>query len=401
MAVIYDESKVPKLQLKNISAIKKIEETKHGKKSAAYQIIKELGDLDMSDIAIYAAMYLAGIKQKPTWTVDELKDQLTRKDFVDDKLLPLLEKSDKFQSLPEAEKKKKAYEVAQSIADSEAEIIQIVNEHITANSSKTQTTLAHQLTPGQLRQMTAMLTKIITTLGKMYRSEEPELATLIASMVWYTDSKKTTNLWFNTLLRDIAAMIGLALKDIKDAKREKEISEKEFATLNSLQKQFEVYQRELNEYEGMNILWPESEKDIKGITGIKQYMAEVEVYRNKAKAIINQYAKRKDRLMGVKSDEDEENVALEAKGWDDTKVQALVRRTVREAYKNIAVADATEKAAFVNAKAEELLKTQRGLGTFLSQNSYDPEGELAGLLGRAVNSVNTMKGRPTENMEEI
>ena len=53
------------------------------------------------------------------------------------------------------------------------------------------------------------------------------------------------------------------------------------------------------------------------------------------------------------------------------------------------------------AKAEELLKTQRGLGTFLSHNSYDPEGELAGLLGRAVNSVNTMKGRPTEDMEEI
>ena len=398
MAVTYNEAKIPKINLKNIGSIKKEQEQKWGKKSAAYQVIRELEELNMSDIAIYAGMYLASIKQKPVWTIEDLKDILVRKDFIDDKLLPLLNRTKKFQSLPEPEKKAKALLIAQGIADGEAEVIQIVNTHLTANSKDV--TLANQLTPGQLRQLLNMLNKIVDILNKIYDKNEPEIVNLMKSIIWYTDSKNTTNVWFNTLLRDFSGIVGLAIRDIKDMKRDKGISEKEFAVLNSLQKQFEGFSNELNEFEKLNVLWPESENDIKGLTGLKQYIAEVEAYRVKAKQVIDQYIKRKDKLMNVRSEDEEDNIAIQTAGWSDEKINAMIKKIIKDNYNLLAAADLAERAAFINEKSAELLNTQRGLNTYMSKTSHDPESVLAGMFGKMIVNPNVFMGRP-ENQEEI
>lgn len=402
MAVFYNEASIPKIKLQNIKGIKRQEDVKHGKKSAAYSIIKEFSELNMSDIAIYAAIYLSKIKQKPLWTVDELKDQLTRKDFIEESLLPLLEKSEKFQSLPEPDKKAKALLIAQSIADSEAEVVRIVNEHISVTGSSQDNTLAHQLTPGQLRQLLATITKIVGLIKKLYADGE-EFKEIMASMTWYTDSKNTTNAWFATLLTDLSGTIGITLRDIKDMKQDSDVTEKEFATLNSLQKQFEGFNSDLTEYQNMNILWPESENDIKGLTGLNQYFKELEAYRAKAKTIINQYVKRKDKLMNIMSDDEADNVAIEAQGWNDEKLSALIRKTLKDNYEALVVADIKERADFMNIKAEELLANQKGLRSFMAKDSYDPESELAGLLAKAAKDPNIFKGRKQniENQEEF
>jgi 3-methyladenine DNA glycosylase AlkC len=400
MTVIYNEANVPKLKLGSIKNIVNAENKKWGKKSAAYQVIKEFTDLNMSDIAIYAAIYLSRIKQKPMWTLDDLVDQLTRKDFVDENLVHFLEKSPKFEGLDDSEKKEKALLIAQSIADSEADIINIVNEHIMASSAQTNRTLAHQLTPGQLKQMLTVITKIISTLQKMY-GDDKEITKLVDSIVWYTDSKKSTSVWFNTFLRDLGAHLGLALRDIRDMKKEKGTSEKEFAILNSLQKQFEGYQVDFNEYEAMNILWPESENDIKGISGLKQYFVEIEAYRTKAKTIITKYMKMKDKLMKVESEDEEDNVAIKASEWSDIRVKMLVKKTIKDNYNELLTADLEDRSNFVNKKAAELLQTRKGLEAFMSQNNHDPESELAGLLAKAIVNPNTNKGRPADVKEEI
>ena len=66
MGIVFEAAgsgKPQKVKLADIKQVLKKEESKHGKKSADYQLIGELGKLGLSDIAIYAGMYLARRKQ--------------------------------------------------------------------------------------------------------------------------------------------------------------------------------------------------------------------------------------------------------------------------------------------------------------------------------------------------
>jgi len=393
--IIFNEGNVPRVKLDNIGAIKKVEEKKHGRKSISYQLIQEFEELDFSDIAIYAAIYLASMKQKPYWTLEDLKDQLTNKTFIDEKLVPFLSKSKKFDKMKPVDKKKKAYEIAQNIVDNESEIIQTVNTYLVANSKNI--TLAHQLSKSQITQLLKIFTDVINTLKKIYDENDKEVTKLVNSIIWYTDSKNTTSSWLNVFIKDLSSTIVMTLQEIKNMKKEKGISEKEFALLNSLQKAFETYNSDLNEFHDLNILWPESDSDIKGLTGLKQYFNSLEKYRSEAKKIINQYIKRKDKLLNVSSDDEEENDQILDAAWK-VKFDGVIRKAAKEVADAYRKTDITERSDVLIKKAKELLSSEKGLKKHMESFTYDPESELVKILTGAVENINILRGRP-ENEE--
>ena len=399
MAIYFETTNLKKMKIPTIKDTLKREEKKHGKKSVDYTIIKELGDLELSDIAIYAGMFLAKRKQKPYYTISDLKHLLTDRDFIDDELIPLLDKSDKFDKLPTQKKKTAAIELAQNIIDNEAEVIQIVNNYLLAQS--TDVTFAHQLSVKQLNELFNIIKNVIETMKTIYDEDDRELKILLNSISWFTDSQKTTSSWLNELLKDVSGAIRLSLRDVKEMKQEGGLSEKEVAALNSLKVKLENFEQELNRFLSANILWPESEHDIDGLKDLRKYITDLEKYRVKAKSVIDQYRKRKDKLIDVKSEDDEDNEILAATGWDDTKLNALIRQTIKDIYDEVISADAIEKQEIVNNKAKELLQTQKGLEKYLSNETYDPEGEIAGLLAKAIADPNIQKGRPKKEEGNI
>ena len=387
-----DTMKVP-----NIDSVIQTETKKHGKKSAAFTLINELGQLDLNDIAIYAGMYLAGLLKKPYWTIDEIKDQLTRGDFVDEKLMPLLTASSaKFKNMDEKTKKAKAMEIAQSIIDNESETVTTVNEFLMANSKSS--TLAHQLTKGQLGRLVELLTKVVDRLGRMYGEDEPDVQALVNGLTWNPDNKETTSAWLNAQIKEIDAACGVAVKDLKDMVKG-ERDDKRRATIISATKVFEGFMKELGTYESMGLLWPESDTPIDGLKGIAKYVRGLESEREQAKEIIDQYEKRKELISQLASEDEEENAALSAAGWSDEKVQTIVNKEAKAWASGAGekLFDEIERSKQAQSLAAEMLKKHRGLEEYIiSQDHPDPESELAGIIGKRMASADLMRGRPNK-----
>ena len=149
---------------------------------------------------------------------------------------------------------------------------------------------------------------------------------------------------------------------------------------------------ELNKFVGQMILWPESEHVLTGLHGLKKYFNELEKYRTEAKEVIDLYKKRKDKLIEVRSEDDEENLAIEAKDWSDEKLLAVIRQSAKDIADITRGAEFTERNDIIHDKVLELIQIP-GLYSFVSKMSGDPESELAGRLGKALNSPDLMKGR--------
>ena len=387
-----DTMKVP-----NIDSVIKTETKKHGKKSAAFTLINELGQLNLNDVAIYAGMYLAGLLKKPYWTIDEIKDQLTRGDFVDEKLLPLLNASSKkFKNMDEKTKKAKAMTIAQSIIDNESDTVTTVNEYLMANSKSS--TLAHQLTKGQLGRLTELLNKIVDRLGRMYGEDEPDVQALIDGLSWDPGQKETTSAWLNAQIKEISAACGVAVRDLKDMTKG-ERDEKRRATIISATKVFEGFMKELGTYETMGLLWPESDIPIDGLKGIAKYVRGLEAERESALEIIAQYEKRKAIISELASEDEEENTALSAAGWSDAKVQALINKEAKAWASGAGekLFDELERSKQAQSLAANILKRHRGLEAYInSQDHPDAESELTGLIGKRMASADLMRGRPNK-----
>lgn len=397
MAIYFETNNLKKMKIPTIKDVLKKEETKHGKKSADYSIIKELGELKLSDVAIYAGMYLAKRKQKPYYTVSDLKHILTEKDFIDDELIPLLDRESKFNKLDSVRKKSKALILAQNVIDNEAEVIQMVNNHLLAQSKDV--TLAHQMSVKQLNEMYNIIKNVVDTMQTIYDEDDRELVNLMQSLNWKKAGEKSTTYFLNTVIRDVSSAIGLSLRDMKEMKQEGGLSEREVAALNSLKLRLEDNNKELNKFESINILWPESENDIEGLPGIRKYLIEIERYRLKAKSVIDQYKKRKDKLINVKSEDDEDNELIEMSNWNFEKVHALARQSIKDLYETVVRADVEERQEMIFKLAKDLLEEHKGLEKFLSQDSYDPEGELVGILTKIARDPNITKGRKKGDVE--
>lgn len=402
MGIVFEAAgsgKPQKVKLADIKQVLKKEESKHGKKSADYQLIGELGKLGLSDIAIYAGMYLARRKQKPYWTLDELKDQLTRRDFVDEKLRPMLDKTWKgFRGMTEQRKKEKALEVALSVIENESETIRTVNEHIAAQG--TNSTLAHQLSKGQLSKFAESLSSAVSKITRMYGADDPDVAALVESIEWDPDSDKTTSAWLNGVVKAVGGALGVAARDLKEMKKGAE-SEKRAAAVNSAMKSVESSRAELDEYDKMGILWPESDAPIKGVAGVASYVRKLESQRAAAMEIIGQYERRKDAILDLASSDADEDAALAGAKWSAEKVATLVSRMARRWANDEGGArayDDAERASAAQALAKEALR-RRGLAEFLSKDHPDPEGELAGMFGARLSSPDLLKGRPEGAVE--
>jgi len=394
---IYFEIGMKDVKLGNIKDIQKKEDAKHGKKNISSQIIKEFGALNMSDIAMYCAMYLSEHNVKPYYTVQDLQEALTTRAFIDENLIPFLDKSDAMQKLPPAEKKRMALKIAMNIVDNERETIRIVNDYLAAQSSNK--VMAHQMSPKQIKELyniieesVNMIEKIEGFTKKVFDESSDTYAKLLDEFYWTPDSLQTTSVWLNTLVKSVSAGLVLAMRDIKNIKDVQGLSEKQIASLNKHNITIKSLNSELNKFVGQMILWPESEHVLTGLHGLKKYFNEMEKYRKEAKEVIDLYKKRKDKLIDVRSEDDEENLAIEAKDWSDEKLLAVIRQSAKDIADITRGAEFTERNDIIHDKVLELIQIP-GLYSFVSKMSGDPESELAGRLGKALNSPDLMKGR--------
>ena len=400
------EANDKKIQLSNIQKVLDREEGKRGRKTAEYSVIKSLQDRDMTDIAIYVGMALTKVKLKPKWTVDDVVNLLDSKNFISNKLVPMLSKEylkDADVTIPQM--KTIAIQIQENVIKNEKETIDYVRNSIKTTKKDKNSILAHQLTRQQL---TNLRNCIVIALRILKESTEDFKAEDYLNHIVSDDNLQTTYTFMNklmggnfkassrSLLNEITVVLN-SLIDVKDSGEVKNMAGKKKLTkwIKDLNKIKKVFDRTIEK----TIIWPETEKSIDSEKSLLRYFKQLEIDREKAQKIIARYKKLKAKQTHVSTGDkakDEENASSE---WSDEKVNKVVNTLAKELSrdKQFSLREPDEIVSESDKIAQELVDSFPGLQKFLEKDHPDYIGELSSIIASRLQSKNLNMGRPIKD----
>ena len=307
-------------------------------------------EVTYNDVAIYTAIVLAKLKQKPLWTLDEIRDTITSKKFMQEHYVDLVAETD---GMTDAKKQAKARELANWIATRHGEFVQVANSHIAASiQKKGKAFVASQYSVDELNDIFAAIKKLSARYGKSV-------------------GKDTAYLAMQRLLAELS-------KEYVAEKAGGGEIPKDVASAGEL----------ISKVSGKRVVWAEPPFDISSANGLERYRAWNVNQRSKLVAAMGYLSKRR-KVVG-------ELLKGDSAGSYDVRTLIGSRPEVQELAKAAGgMQDSSELANLINAMAAKLAKTEEIVGHPDIADHDDPESEIAGILTYVIRNPSAYREKRT------
>lgn len=380
------------------------EESKgRGKKSLAYNLIKQIREQQLGDIAVYVGIKLANMSINPKWTADEVLQVINSKNFIDKEFVPFLSQ-EYFNDVEMSDKEMKdvASKIKDNILKNEKETVKSVYELTSARKKDTNVIFAHQLSTKQLQNIQNSIIACLKVFAGCLKEYK------VTNYLNYDiEGKESTYIFFTNLMfgdGSLSNEIVMLLQKLGEIKEKGTVTspkgKKKLDTwLKNLTKAKEVF----GKISQRKILWPEADKNINSEDSLKTYFIQIEAERPKALEILQRYKKRIAKNQNdIPTGDDEVDENVMSKEWSDEKVTGLINTTVKALLKGKEVYFNTpdEMIQKANEIAEQLCAENKGLAKYIKDQQHpDYIGELASMIASRIHSNKALMGRPSK--EEV
>lgn len=373
------------IKLENIDSIIKRESKKHGKKSIEYQVIQELKNEKLNDIAIYVGIALSKIMQKPKWNVEDITNLFNSKQFISKKFIPILDKVIK-KKVSEEELKKIALEIKNDILNNEKETLDQIRNTLNSMSTKKKITLAHELKKDDIIKIKNVIIDTINILSKLM----PDDFKIENILNYSTNSSQPIYNFINQLVlggqTSLLNEIEIAITELNNLiNTNPEYKNKLIKYIIRLKNN----KAQLERIHSLNILWPELDVNINSINDLEKYFNKIESDRERGQKVINTYKMKIKKPKTVDKIEEE----FTYKTFKQF-LRKIAKQFVHD--NDVKIFDGKELTQALDKVSEKILKEMKNVKQFLKQDSYDPQSELTGLLAKEIKSGNFERGRPTK-----
>lgn len=356
-----------------------------GRKPADLSLVNKLKEKNMNDIAIYVAIFLS--KQSTNkWSIDDIENVLENKNFIDETLIPLLEKENKQTlNLTEEQKKELAYKIQTNILQNEKDTIEMIGSYINERRNKN-TIFLHQLSPEQLNTIFNLIKDCLMIFERILSDYD------VNNFLNYdVESGELTYAFMNNLINvSLSTEILNVLEELTDLTTSGELTETGIQKANDYIKKLKKAQNIFNKLGERTIIWIQSDNSINNINDLELYFNQIEDERSKASKVINKYKKIKDTDI-ILSAKDNKEV------WDFEKLNEYIKKEARKKAQELNVNTITndELINLSDEMAQDIIRKNPGVKEYLINDGYnDYIGELSSLISMQLKSKYVMVGRP-------
>jgi len=383
--------------------IKKQNLKKSGRKSIEFSLINSLKEKDMSDIAIYTALYLSKLTTNK-WSMDDIENVLENENFIDETLIPMLSKNFiDTNNLDEDQIREIAKKVQENIVENEKKTILMVSDFINERKSDN-TIFVHQLTQSQLSSIQNLIIETLQIFENVL--EDYNISDFLNHEASET-SLEQTYLFMNKLLggnfesktTSLLSEIKVVIDTLEDVKKTTKLNE-------TGQKKVEKYLKLLNKAKDVfeklsekTIIWIQAENSITDIESLKNYFDQLEADRAKSIKVISQYKKLSKKQTQIPSENLEEDEEMSGSDWSHERlkkeIKEIARIIVKE--KRISNLSAEELTKLSNELAESFINDKKNIGIkqYLRTSGHkDYVSEIASQFAIQLKSKNVTVGRP-------
>lgn len=373
-----------RIQLPNLQELIKTEESKHGKKSLDYQVIRLLGN-QYSDVAKYLAIALARTSINPKWSMEDILAEIEEKTLIRKKFHKYLEKNgDKRLSIKD--KKKMALLIWNEIIEAEGQKNVQIIDTIEKASEKANKTLAAEVTQSKTKTLDKMgdienailnALKFLKKFGEIDKAYEFSYTKYLNYRINNPDI--TTNSFINGL-------IGTANKEgVVSLTNEIQLIKDKYEFADNIEQYLQDIIETLADVP--NILWPESDTDITSVEQLQKYFRMLRSNKEQIRGqkILKQYKKRAEKL--EQEQETQKNSGITEGKFDGflnalvTKLENIDRTDLRQFHRTLE--SASYEALQKNPLIIKYIVKQENLPVEGDEDAKDAAAmELSSLLAR-------------------
>ena len=358
-----------------------------GRKPADLSLINKLRAKEMNDIAIYVAIFLSK-ETTNKWSIEDIESVLENRNFIDETLIPLLEKENKQTlDLTEEQKKELAYKIQTNILQNEKETITMIGNYITERRNKN-TIFVHQLSQQQLESIFNLIKDCFEIFERLIKDFN------ISNYLNYQqdDNNLTTTYSFmNNLINiSLSTEITSSIEELTDLINSNELNENGIKSANKYINKLKKAENIFNKIAERTIIWVESNDSITDINSLENYFNQIEDEREKASKVINKYKKIKNTDIIL-------NDGIKTEKWDYSKLMNHIKKEARLKAQSLNVNTVTnsELISISDKMAQEMIIKNPGIQDYLMEDGYhDYIGELSSLISMQLKSKYIMVGRP-------
>jgi len=358
-----------------------------GRKPADLSLINKLRSKEMNDIAIYVAIFLSK-ETTNKWSIEDIESVLENRNFIDETLIPLLEKeNNQTLDLTEEQKKELAYKIQTNILQNEKETITMIGSYINERKNKN-TIFVHQLSQTQLESIFNLIKDCLEIFERLIQGFD------IGNFLNHEQSDnslQTTYAFMNNLINiSLATEITTSIEELNDLLQSSELTENGRLRAKQYLEKLMKAENIFNKIAERTIIWVEANDSITDLNSLENYFNQIEDEREKALKVINKYKKIKNTDIIL-------NDGIKKEVWDDVKFNEFIKKETRLKAQSLNTNNITDNELIdiSNEMALDIINKNPDMKDYLKQEGHhDYVGELSSIIATQLKSKYIMVGRP-------